>query len=266
MRTVIVTPAYDPDAVSNVTAKRNPVFTSESTIYTDSNRANANGWRVSSTQPFQQTGDNEAYFAFDSSSESRFTCIYHAVDASGNVRPDIGTGTVWLQMEYTTPVTLKAFVMSRSDVVWSQMIAWTLLASNDGTVFDDIESYAFSKWGPVETFLVSTAHQPYRHWRFKATKKLPDSNQDRRIIRIYNLQLFTGWSVGRLALSSTLPVDTSSFKLVLADTDGRPMDMRNSPIPWAFHIVIFKEGSVANVGLYTFAHTGEEVAGIFTKH
>ncbi|KAJ1634133.1 hypothetical protein T492DRAFT_837091 [Pavlovales sp. CCMP2436] len=144
------------------------------------------------------------------------------------------------------------------------MIEWTMQASNDNAgAFTDIESYALSNWAPVETFLVSTTHEPYRYWRIKMTRKIPDADVSYGVIILPNAQFFTGWSVGRITLTSALPVGASDFKLVLSDTDGRPVSMVNSPIAWTFHIVIFKQGAIVNIGLYRFAQV--DGVGTVTK-
>ncbi|KAJ1633403.1 hypothetical protein T492DRAFT_837668 [Pavlovales sp. CCMP2436] len=133
------------------------------------------------------------------------------------------------------------------------MNEWTIQGSNDNSTFTDIESYALTNWAPVETFLISTAHVPYRYWRFNVTRKNPTSSHGGNTVIVPNIQFFTGWSVGRITLTSALPVGASDFKLVLSDTDGRPVDMVNSPIGWTFHIVLFKQGAIVNIGLYRFA-------------
>ncbi|KAJ1619034.1 hypothetical protein T492DRAFT_848872 [Pavlovales sp. CCMP2436] len=158
---------------------------------------------------------------------------------------------------------MKAFSMQRFLAGHTQLYEWTIQASNNNADFTDIESYARTNWAPVETFLISTADEPYCYWRVKVTRKNPISSHGGDTIIVPNVQFFTGFSTRRITLTSALPVGASDFKLVLSDTDGRPVNMVNSPIAWTFHIVIFKQGSIVNIGLYRFAQV--DGVGTVTK-
>ncbi|KAJ1616765.1 hypothetical protein T492DRAFT_850596 [Pavlovales sp. CCMP2436] len=159
---------------------------------------------------------------------------------------------------------MKAFALNRADDPVIQMVEWTIQGLNDNAgAFTDIESYALTNWASVETFLVSTAHEPYRYWRIKVTRKMPTNNSTYNFTALFNVQFFTGWSTGRITLTSALPVGASDFKLVLSDTNGRPISMVNSPIGWTFHIVLFKQGAIVNIGLYRFAQV--DGVGTMTK-
>ncbi|KAJ1640373.1 hypothetical protein T492DRAFT_832131 [Pavlovales sp. CCMP2436] len=245
---VAITPAFDHADISNVAAKPNPIFTSNTTIFADTNWADANGWVVAASSIYE--GGREAFNAFDSSDTTAWW--------SGNaVFNTSGYGNQWLQLEYLAPVALKTFSMKRCPDPRNQLIEWTMQGSNASAgPFTDIESYALSNWAPVETFQVSTAHEPYRYWRMKMTRKMPDANANFGVVILPNVQFFTGWSTGRITLTSVLPVSVSDFKLVLSDTDGRPIIMLNSPLDWTFNIVIFKQRAIVNSGLYRFGQVG----------
>ncbi|KAJ1618628.1 hypothetical protein T492DRAFT_891746 [Pavlovales sp. CCMP2436] len=85
--------------------------------------------------------------------------------------------------------------------------------------------------------------------------------------RIPDMTFHTGWSIGRVVLSTVLPVDDTSFKIVLAGVDGVPMGMADTPVDWQFNIMLVKAGKIVGAGLYNFARVGasgvsvEEVLG-----
>jgi hypothetical protein len=248
-----VTASFDPALVSSVASKPSPVFSSNTVIVTDENWTEPNGWVV------KASSNNDTFRMFDSSPSTSWT-------RQGGFSTG-GYGGAWVQIEYLEPVTMHSFLFDNSPGPNTQIREWTLQGSNDNAVFTDIQSYVMNDWGDSETFQVSTAHEPYRYWRIAITRKIPISNTNTfqyDSIIISNLKFFTGWSVGRIALSSVLPVDDSSFKIVMADTDGRPVSMLDTPVSWDFNIMLTQAGKIVNSGRYSVERI-ESGGGVVTE-
>ncbi|KAJ1620719.1 hypothetical protein T492DRAFT_847605 [Pavlovales sp. CCMP2436] len=109
---------------------------------------------------------------------------------------------------------------------------WTLSGSNDGSQFQNVQSFA----GPGWTLLSE----------IKSFALQPGSNESAMVV---DLKLHTGWSVGRISLMSARP-------LIMGDTSGSPVSMLDTPVAWEYNIILSRGGQVVNTGLYRFAPPG----------
>jgi hypothetical protein len=247
-----VTASFDPTLVASIATKDSPEFTSDETVVTNPNWPTI-GWRVTASSTINTSSGVAAWRAFQNINSEWKTANNTFNGGNGLVN----NSPQWIQIEYPYPVTMHSFTgkdlgTSSNDLLPRE---FHLSASQfETTGFETVEAFVATTQFSVagDTFAVTQPHPARKYWRFNVTRIFASGGNAHG--KLSRLVFHTGWSVGRIALSTVLPMaNDHSFKIVLADTDGRPLSMLDTPVDWQFNIMLTKAGRIVNTGRYNFS-------------
>jgi hypothetical protein len=251
---VQATPAFNSTVISDIAEKPNPQFWDDSGIITDANWPNPSGWRVRVSNLRSDFANGRAWGALSKGTSHTWATNPSTFKWGGDSDIDI-----WHTIEYPGPVMLRSIELKKYSDNRTQVWDFHVSGSdrNDGGW---VLVQAYSKqatWNASETFQVTNVHRPYQFWKVTVTRKVPNSDGWSFIV-LNEIVLNTGWSRGRIALVSAVPVNVNTFKLVLADANynSDPVDMSDTPVDWDFNIMLTQNGQIVNAGLYRFSRNG----------
>ncbi|KAJ1629380.1 hypothetical protein T492DRAFT_840858 [Pavlovales sp. CCMP2436] len=238
-----VVPAYSTTDVA-VFLKNSPTFTNNVNITTSTDWNNSDGWKVISSSTFQNNASYAANAAFDKSASTYW-------GSAENTFTTAGVGSQSLTIEYPQPLKISSlrFEGSTRYPGVTAPTEWTLSGSND-TTFTDIQTFTKTNWSSniAVAFDVTAAHIEYRFYKVTFTKVTAGSGST--FVSVPDLTFITVHPIGAHLLSVD-PVSSNSFKIIMANSEGRTINMLTSAMTsWKFYITILKDGRIAASGLY----------------
>jgi microcystin-dependent protein len=250
--------AMDVTGIVATDTKRSPRFLSDSSIQADSDWSNG-GFIASTNNGTPYTAFDRTLSTFWGTGGGTFNTT------TGSAIPSSG---YWLQMKYPASYLLKYYTLFNygdGTATANPPSVWSIQGSNDGTTFTTVQTYTKTNWvnDTTYTFEVLTDHIPYMYWRLLVTK-IDVWIASRERCTIGEWTLYTGWTIGDIKVKSVYSLDYNTFKIVLADAAGIPVDMTNTPlVAWFFNIMLTKGGKLCCSGYYKFTRSG--TALVITK-
>ncbi|KAJ1632901.1 hypothetical protein T492DRAFT_838023 [Pavlovales sp. CCMP2436] len=191
-------------------------------------------WSVyASSTAISSAADN----AFDKSATTRW------VSSNTSYNANNGYGGAFVTIQYPVAVVMKSFTLTNSPDVAKFQVQGSLTGSS----YVNVQYFSRAMSAGVEAFTITNIHPPYQYWRLIVT----NISGGATFCSVGEWELMS--SRGLISLVSAQPTSLSTFKLVLADSEGTPVSTAGLAQDWDVHLCLTKGGKVANSGLYRFA-------------